>query len=36
MEKGLKVMGPITVRYDVPKSSTYSAFGHGLTADLML
>ena len=22
---------PITVRYDVPKSSTYSAFGHGFT-----
>tara|TARA_B100000902_G_scaffold25872_1_gene31112 strand:+ start:83 stop:1027 length:945 start_codon:yes stop_codon:yes gene_type:complete len=32
VEKGLKVNEvPITVRYDVPKSSTYSAFGHGLT-----
>ena len=31
-EKGLNVEEvPIKVRYDVPKSSTYSAFGHGFT-----
>jgi len=31
-EKGLRVREvPISVRYDVPKSSTYSAFGHGFT-----
>jgi len=31
-EKGIIVSEvPISVRYDVPKSSTYSAFGHGFT-----
>ena len=31
-EKGINVAEvPIKVRYDVPKSSTYSAFGHGFT-----
>ena len=31
-EKGIAVSEvPISVRYDVPKSSTYSAFGHGFT-----
>ncbi len=31
-EKDLRVCEvPISVRYDVPKSSTYSAFGHGFT-----